>query len=147
MSETNLRQSSDINLASLLDLGANRVRDELADKVLEVDGRSLLGHNVGHLLADLLDLSSLSIGGLPQLVCPLLGEGNARHPQLVAVGGGDVDGALDGGLPLLDEGADLVSGHVHSVEVAKAVLSGDVLQDESTERRRQGDDGSPSSGA
>lgn len=85
-------------LASLLDLGADGVRDELADKVLEVNGRSLLGHDVSHALADSLDLSSLGVGGLLELVLPLLGEGKAEHSQLVSIGGGHVNLALDGGL-------------------------------------------------
>lgn len=181
-------------LAGLLDLGADRVGDELAHELLEVDGGRLLGHDVRHLLADCLDLqdskkrttvrclvetrrklqtdrkkkekkeqeearrrkqekeeksadlSCLGIGGLLELVLPLLGESNAEHTlrhaknqhavrlgisdnicasrkpplskceekepprqvknekrraetdQLVAVGGGHVNRALDGGL-------------------------------------------------
>ena len=62
------------------------------------DARGLLGHDVCHLLADLLDLRSLGVGGLLELVLAPLGEGDAEEAQLVPVGRVHVDAALDGGL-------------------------------------------------
>ena len=47
------------------------------------------------------------------------------------VSGGDVNVGLDLGLPLLDHGALLVSGELHTVEVGEAVVALDLLADES----------------
>jgi hypothetical protein len=60
--------------------------------------RCLLGHDVSHLLPDLLDLGSLRVRRLLELVLAPLGERNAEEPQLVSIGGRHVDGALDGSL-------------------------------------------------
>ncbi len=62
------------------------------------NARGLLGHDVCHLLADLLDLRSLGIGGLLELVLAPLGEGDAEEAQLVSIGRVNIDAALDGGL-------------------------------------------------
>lgn len=75
-------------------------------------------------------LLGLSVAGLGGLVLLLLGEADAEDTEEVSVGGLDIDVSLDQGLPLLDHGPQLVSGQVHSVEVAEAVLALDVLADE-----------------
>lgn len=49
---------------------------------------------------------------------------------MVVVGGFDIDLAFDHGLPLLDHGADLVAGELHTVEVEHAVLALNILADE-----------------
>ena len=61
--------------------------------------RGLLGHDVSHLLPNLLDLGRLRVCRLLELVLAPLCESNAEEPQLVAVGGRHIDGALDGRLP------------------------------------------------
>ena len=54
-------------------------------------------------------LGGLSVWGLLDLVGPLVGVSNTEDAELVAVGGGDVDVAVDHGLPLLHHGAKLVT--------------------------------------
>jgi hypothetical protein len=61
------------------------------------------------------------------LIILLLGEGNAEHADNVSVGGTAVNVGLDDGLLLLDEGAKLVTGHVHTVEVEETVVSLNIL--------------------
>lgn len=50
-------------------------------------------------------------------------EGNAEHSKEVAVGGLGLHVCLDSGVPLLDEGAKLISSDVQSVEVGVDVKS------------------------
>ena len=52
-----------------------------------------------------------------------LGEGNAEHSQVVAIGGLGLGERLDRGVPLLDKSAELVSGDVHAVEVRVAIVA------------------------
>lgn len=57
----------------------------------------------------------------------LLGEGDAEHTDDVTVGGTSINVGLNDGLLLLDEGAKLVTGHVHAVEVEETVVSLNIL--------------------
>ena len=50
-----------------------------------------------------------------------LGEANAEHTEEVAVSGLGLHEGLDGGVPLLDNGALLIAGNVHTVEVGVAI--------------------------
>lgn len=50
-------------------------------------------------------------------------ESNAEHSQGVAIGGLCLSERLDRGVPLLDKGAELVSGDVHAVVVSVAVVA------------------------
>ena len=52
---------------SLLDLTANRLRDELLDELLQVAGGRLPGHDLEHLFPDLPNLRGLRVGGLEHL--------------------------------------------------------------------------------
>lgn len=97
------------------------------DEGLEVTLSSEAGHGGNHLSADLLHLGGLGVASLLQLIVLLLGESNAEHADNVSVGGTAVDVGLDDGLLLLDEGAKLVAGHIHAVEVEEAVVSLDIL--------------------
>ena len=107
--------------AGLLDLLANGLGDELEDELPKLDGGGLLDHDLGHPLADGADLGGLGVAGLLDLVGAPLGEANGEQADDVAVSGPDVDVGLDEGLPLLDEGAELVAGEIHAVEVGEAV--------------------------
>ena len=49
------------------------------------------------------------------------GKGDAEHAKQVAVTGLCLYEGLNEGVPLLDEGAELVTGHVEAVEVSIAV--------------------------
>jgi len=82
-------------LASLLDLSSNKFRDELVDQLLQVARRGLSSHDLEHLLADLTDLGSLSVGGLLDLAGTLLGEGDGEEAEQVTVGCLDVNVGLD----------------------------------------------------
>lgn len=113
-----------------LDLLPDGGGDELLDEALEVSLGSEVGHDLDHLGPDGPDLGGLGVAGVLDLVVLRLGEGDAEHADDVSVGGSAVDVALDDGLALLDEGADLVAGHVHAVEVEEAVVSLDVLDAE-----------------
>lgn len=114
-------------LAGLLDLLANGVRDELLDDLLKVAGGDLALDDLEHALADGTDLAALGIGGLLDLLGATLGEADGEEAKEVAVGGLDVNVGLDQGLPLLDHGTELVSGHGHSVEVGQAALALDLI--------------------
>jgi len=117
-------------LAGLLDVLADRVGNQLVDGFLQVGRSHLLGDDVHHLAADVLDLLRLSIRGLLDLVLPFLGETDAEKAQRVGVAGFYVDAGFDHGLPLLDHGPLLVRGEVHAVEVGQAVAPLDILADE-----------------
>merc|ERR1712146_100277 len=90
----------------------------------------LLGHDVGHLLADGTDLCRLRIRGLADLEWPLLSEANAEAAQDVAVDGLHIDIGLDQRLPLAHQGAELVGGEVHAPEATQHLLVLHVLNTE-----------------
>jgi len=50
-------------------------------------------------------------------------ECNAEHSNEIAIGGLGLHEGFNGGVPLLDESAELVSGDINSVEVRVAVES------------------------
>lgn len=50
-----------------------------------------------------------------------LGEANREHSEEIAVKSFGLDEGLNGGVPLLDDGTQLISGDVHSVEVGIAI--------------------------
>ena len=87
----------------------------------------LVDHNLHHLLADELALGALGIASGANLTVGSLGEANAEHAEEVAVEGLGLNEGLDGGVPLLDDGAKLVTSDVHSVEVGVAVEALDFL--------------------
>jgi hypothetical protein len=111
------------HLAGLLNLAADRLGDKLLDELLEVGALGLAAHDLDHLGADLSDLGRLGVGGLLDLVEGALGEADGEETKDVAVGGADVDRGLDQGLPLADDGSELVGGEVHAVERGEAVLA------------------------
>ena len=94
---------------------------QLLGKLLEGRLLSLADHNLHHLLADELALRPLSVAGGADLSAGSLGEANAEHTEEVAVSGLGLHEGLDGGVPLLDNGAELIAGNVHTVEVGIAV--------------------------
>lgn len=114
-------------LAGLLDLAADNLGNELLDELLEVTCGGLAGHDVEHLFADLGDLGRLGVGGLLDLVVSLLGESNSEEAEEVAVGRANVDVSFDESLPFSHQGAELVRGEVHAVELGQAVLALNIL--------------------
>jgi hypothetical protein len=117
-------------LGGLLDLATDDLGDELLGKLGEGARAGVAGHDLNHLLADGPDLGRLGVCGLLDLVRSSLGEGNAEEAEEVVVGGLDNDVGLDEGLPLADEGAELVGGEVETVEVGQAVLALDLVDAE-----------------
>ncbi len=109
---------------------------QLANEILQVRRRGLAGHDVEHLLADLLDLRVLGICSLAEGVRALLGESDSEHAETEAIEGRHVNAGLDQGLPLADERTQLVSGEIHAVEVGQSRPALDVLdlQDDLAER-------------
>ena len=84
-------------------------------------------HNLHHLLSNELLVGSLGKAGSLNLSWCFLGESNAEHSDDVSIGGLRLDVALNESVPLLDHGASLVSGDVHTVEVGVAVKSLDLI--------------------
>lgn len=87
-------------------------------------------NDLSHLLSDSPDLRRGSIGGLLDLVRPALGEGDGEEAEEVVVSGLDSDVGLDQGLPLSDEGSELVRSEIKTVEVSQTVLSLDLIDTE-----------------
>jgi hypothetical protein len=84
-------------------------------------------HNLHHLLSNELLVGSLGKAGSLNLSWCFLGESNAEHSDDVSIGGLRLDVALNESVPLLDHGASLVSGDVHTVEVGVAVEALDLI--------------------
>ena len=87
-------------------------------------------NDLSHLLSDSPDLRRGSIGGLLDLVRSALGEGDGEEAEEVVVSGLDSDVGLDQGLPLSDEGSELVRSKIKTVEVSQTVLSLDLIDTE-----------------
>jgi len=117
--------------ALLGDLVTDGGRDELLDEALEVTLGSQFGHVGDHLGADRPALGGLGVAGGGDLVVLGARERDAEETDGVSVRGAAVYVGLDDGLLLSDEGAKLVAGHVHAVEVHQAVVSLNVLDTES----------------
>ena len=100
---------------------------QLLGKLLESGFLGLVDHNLHHLLADKLALGSLGVASSADLAVGSLGEADAEHAEEVAVEGLCLDEGLNGGVPLLDDGAKLVTSDVHAVEVGVAVEALDLL--------------------
>lgn len=71
-----------------------------------------------------------SVCRLLDLVGAALGESDGEESEEVVVGGLDSDVGLNEGLPLADEGAELIGGEVEAVEVGQAVLALDLVDAE-----------------
>lgn len=100
---------------------------QLLGKLLESGLLGLVNHDLHHLLADELALRALGVASSADLATGPLGEADAEHAEKVAVEGLGLDEGLNGGVPLLDDGAELVAGDVHAVEVGVAVEALDLL--------------------
>jgi len=101
--------------------------NESLDEGFEVSLSGEGGHGIDHFGADGTYLGGLGVTGLLELIVLLLCEGDAEETDDVSIGGAGIDVGLNDGLLLLDEGAELVTGHVHAVEVEEAVVPLDVL--------------------
>jgi len=100
---------------------------QLLGKLLESRFLGLVDHNLHHLLADKLALGSLGVASSADLAVGSLGEANAEHTEEVAIEGLCLNEGLNGSVPLLDNGAKLITSDVHAVEVGVAVEALDLL--------------------
>lgn len=104
---------------------------QFLDQFLQVALGGFFGHDLEHLLSDVADLAGLGVAsGSSTLVWLLLGEGDGEHTKDVSVSGADINTAFDQSLPLADQRAKLVAGHVHAVEVGDNVGTLDILADQ-----------------
>jgi len=106
-----------------LDLLSGSACHQRLDQGLEVSLSCQGSHGGDHFFADGTNLGGLGVTRLLQLVVLLFREGNAEHAHDVSVGGASINITLDDALLLLNQRAELVPGHVHAVEVKKAVVS------------------------
>jgi len=114
-------------VAFISDLLGDDIGEELFEEVLEGGFLSLVDHDFLHLLSDLLDLGSLGVASSLDLSVLSSGESNGEESDEVAVGGLGLDEGFDKRVPLLDEGAHLVSSDADTGEVGEAVESLDFL--------------------
>ncbi len=126
MSATYILQGVDA-LGGLLDLAADDLRNELGGKLGEGAGGSLALDDVGHLATDGTDLGRGCISRLLDLVLAAFGEANGEKTDEVVIGSLDSDVGLNEGLPLADEGAQLVGCEVETVKVGQAALALDLV--------------------
>lgn len=117
-------------LSTFLNLLADRVRDQLGNKLLQITTADFASHNVKHLFADGADLRGLSVASLSDLLRAALGKADAEGTDEVSVRGLDVHMSLNERLPFLDHGAKLVRGKGHSVKVGETRLSLDFIDTE-----------------
>ena len=103
-------------------LKAGRHLQLLEERLQRVLG-DLTDHDFHHLLANDLLLRVLRVAGGLNLALVAAGECNAEHAEHVAIKGLSLHEGFDERVPLLNEGAELVTGHIHAVEVGVAVLS------------------------
>lgn len=89
--------------------------------------QSVLGdftdHDLHHLLANDLLLRVLRVAGGLNLALVAAGECNAEHAEHVAIRSLSLHEGFNERVPLLNEGTELVTGHIHAVEVGVAVIS------------------------
>jgi len=126
LSDEDVLEGEDLN-ALLNDLLANSILDEFLGKLLESGLLGLIDHNLHHLLTDELALRSLGVACGAHLTAGSLGEANAEHTEEVSVGSLGLDEGLNGGVPFLDDGAELVTGDVHSIKVGVAIEALDLF--------------------
>lgn len=112
------------------DLVSGGSSNKSLDKSLQVSLSGQGGHGADHLGADRTDLGRLGVTCLLELIVLLLGESDAEHADDVTVGGTGINVGLNDRLLLLDEGAKLITGHIHAVEVEETVESLNILDTE-----------------
>jgi len=110
-------------VALVSDLLGDGVGEDLLEDVLERGFLGLVDHDFLHLLSDLLLLGVLGVASSLNLTVLSSGEGNGEESDEVTVVGLGLDESLDERVPLLDEGAHLVSGDGASGEVGEAIES------------------------
>jgi len=114
-------------VALLGDLLGGGVAEQVLEEVLQGGLGDLGQDDFHHLTAELLLLGALGVAGSLNLLLVAAGEGNSEDADKVAIEGLGLDEGLNEGVPLLDEGAKTIAGHIHAVEVGVAVEALDFL--------------------
>jgi len=105
------------------DLLGDDIGEDFLEEVLEGRFLAFVNHNFLHLLSDLLDLGGLGVASGLNLTVLSSGESDGEDSDEVTIGGLGLDEGLNKVVPLLDEGAHLVSGDGASTEVGEAIVS------------------------
>jgi hypothetical protein len=121
-----------------LNLFANGCTDQLLDERLQITLGAQLGHDSGHFETNGTDLCRVAIASRLDLIVLWAGEGNAKHSDNVSIGCSTIDGSFNNGLLFSDQGAELVTSHVHTMEIHEAIESLDVFDTKLDLSVRQG---------
>ena len=108
-------------LALLCDCLVDLVGKKLLEEVFEGALGNLTNEDGHDLLAKKFGLGSLGVASSFDLASVASGKGDSENTYEVAIVGLGLNEGLDEGVPLLDEGAELVTSDVHAVEVGVAV--------------------------
>ena len=100
---------------------------QLLGQLLKCGLLSLANHNLHHLLADELALRALGVACSADLSACSLGESNAEHTEEIAISSLGLHEGLNSGVPLLHNGAELVTGDVPDVAVSVQIETFDFL--------------------
>lgn len=109
-----------------LGLGQKRYLQVL-EQIFKRVSLDFFDHSLNHLLSDEFLLGVLGVASGLNLSLNAAGEGDAEETHEVTVLGLGLSERLNKGMPLLDEGAKLITGDVESVVVGKALESLDLL--------------------
>jgi hypothetical protein len=120
LSDENVLEGEDL-LALLGDLLGSLIGKKLLEEVLKSSLGSLTYEDGHDLLTEELGLGSLGVASSFNLVLVTSGESDGEDAHEVAIKSLGLNEGLDEGVPLLDEGAELVTGDVHTVEVGVAI--------------------------
>jgi hypothetical protein len=126
LSDEDILKGEDL-LALLGDVLGDLVGEELFEEILKGVLGSLTNEDRHNLLAEEFGLGSLGVASSLDLALVAAGESDGEHTDEVAVEGLGLNEGLNQGVPLLNEGAKLVTGDVHAVEVGVAVKALDFL--------------------
>lgn len=118
---TNILQRVD-SLGCLFNLTTNNFRNKLGGKLRKGAAGRLALDDFSHLLPNSTDLRRPGVGGLLDLVGTSLGKGDSEQAKKIVIRGLHSDVGFDQGLPLANQGSQLVGCEVQSVEVGQAVL-------------------------
>ena len=104
--------------------------DEFLDDRLQIRASNLTSNVLDHTSADSSDLGGLGVGGLSDLVSITLRECNAEDTEEISIASTDGQGSFNLCMPLADNGAQLVTGERHTVEVRETFTSLDIFANE-----------------
>ena len=117
-----------------IDFLGDLLLDDFGSEQVEDLGGSRLGDFLGddfvHAASDFLLLGTQCVVGLLLLVMRFAGEGNRENPDDISIRRSAVLDAFDKGLAFLNEGAELVTSHVNTIEAAQSISSSGLINDQ-----------------